>query len=567
MKLFDRTSVRSGKRFGGLSSSMFFVRNSPHPQRVRHMEGLNGAWICNVNDDLDRDKRSKRNKANDYNKNNLPINETGRRTERLVPPTTFWNTHGLIHDTDKWRQELANLAAASGIGSENENKKHSNKSALTADPKNASRSGAHYSTKTGRFNESASKSRGRTSTKHGAGQTGETLFNVPEDEREAWMLQVLCQLLDTCNLEDVQSWLVSASPAEKEQARSMINAALRGLKESERTSTSSDIQDSVVDFDSLSNFVERQKNEEKYASQKYVNDALNRSAPVLPSVDEQQQEQQPDFGLNDTWEIGGVTRSYIYPGDKTNQSNIENLYPSDNEEQVDTIRLSDDRHRARSTSLTKKSQNYDSPRERPLTSYRENPNVESIQFNDNVNNPTISYLDEIHNEDGKSRKIRELQTKLSRQEEEAKKKFDELQTKQSRLENAIRLLAKQTASRKANQQNTSGQNEGNDRLLFHENSKSFHKYSDAPVFNVIIQSPQPKGHRHKSSKSRATPFIHADTTNKKSRDDKPGAKLGDYNVEDVKVQISLSRLDNQQPKVYGGVWKHDAQTLQRLQGC
>ena len=39
MKLFDRTSVRSGKRFGGLSSSMFFVRNSPHPQRVRHMEG------------------------------------------------------------------------------------------------------------------------------------------------------------------------------------------------------------------------------------------------------------------------------------------------------------------------------------------------------------------------------------------------------------------------------------------------------------------------------------------------------------------------------------------------
>ena len=57
--------------------------------------GLNGAWICNVNDDLDRDKRSKRNKANNYNKNNLPINETARRTERLVPPTTFWNTHGL----------------------------------------------------------------------------------------------------------------------------------------------------------------------------------------------------------------------------------------------------------------------------------------------------------------------------------------------------------------------------------------------------------------------------------------------------------------------------------------
>lgn len=87
------------------------------------------------------------------------------------------------------------------------------------------------------------------------------------------MLQVLCQLLGTSNLEDVQSWLVSASPAgllfytrhiaflifladgvEKEQARSMINAALRGLKESERASPQ---VDQSVDFNALSNFVER----------------------------------------------------------------------------------------------------------------------------------------------------------------------------------------------------------------------------------------------------------------------------------------------------------------------
>ena len=86
------------------------------------------------------------------------------------------------------------------------------------------------------------------------------------------MLQVLCQLLGTSNLEDVQSWLVSASSLglfsgtlvrfhgcglrslEKDQARTMINAALCSLKESERTSI--DVPQDV-DLQSLSHFVER----------------------------------------------------------------------------------------------------------------------------------------------------------------------------------------------------------------------------------------------------------------------------------------------------------------------
>lgn len=87
------------------------------------------------------------------------------------------------------------------------------------------------------------------------------------------MLQVLCQLLGTSNLEDVQSWLVSASPSglissnanmfylndsllfylEKDQARTMINSALRGLKESDRTTNTNQ----SVDLNSLSNFVEK----------------------------------------------------------------------------------------------------------------------------------------------------------------------------------------------------------------------------------------------------------------------------------------------------------------------
>jgi len=135
----------------------------------------------------------------------------------------------LVEDTDRWRNELASLAAASGLRIEKDEKKTNNRLS-TADQQNASRSGARYSTRTGRFNEGASKSRGRTGSKH-ATPLADTFFNVPENERELWvnkkliisqffkkksivqMLQVLCQLLGTSNLQDVQSWLVSASYA------------------------------------------------------------------------------------------------------------------------------------------------------------------------------------------------------------------------------------------------------------------------------------------------------------------------------------------------------------------
>jgi hypothetical protein len=49
-------------------------------------------------------------------------------------------------------------------------------------------------------------------------------------------------------------------------------------------------------------------------------------------------------------------------------------------------------------------------------------------------------------ENAKSRKIRQLQTRLSRQEDETKKHLNELQLKQSRLENALKLLSTSSSS-------------------------------------------------------------------------------------------------------------------------
>ncbi len=82
------------------------------------------------------------------------------------------------------------------------------------------------------------------------------------------------------------------------------------------------------------------------------------------------------------------------------------------------------------------------------------------------------------------------------------------------------------------------------------------------MVNVIIQSPR-ETHNHGKQEPSSVP------TNKKSNKNQngnSGNKLGDYTIEDVKVQISLSRQDNHSAKVYSGVWKPDASTLQRLQG-
>jgi len=73
------------------------------------------------------------------------------------------------------------------LGIEKDEQKHSNKTPQTAvDQQHASRSGAHYSRRTGRFNEGPGKSRGRTGSKRGTA-TGDILFNVPENEREMWV--------------------------------------------------------------------------------------------------------------------------------------------------------------------------------------------------------------------------------------------------------------------------------------------------------------------------------------------------------------------------------------------
>ena len=184
------------------------------------------------------------------------------------------------------------------------------------------------------------------------------------------------------------------------------------------------------------------------------------------------------------------------PANKKNDSfnGNEQNQQDNNDDSIETIQLDDDRQRSGSASLTKtkkQSKKPQSPVGRPPSSHKQKHRVESIQFNDDNDNHSLintndnedeynqqpkntssssnrakpSSKQNDDNNNNRTRKIRELQNKLSRQEEESKKKFDELLTKQSRLENAIKLLVKQTSHKKRRQQ-TNDQVEGKSNFSF-----------------------------------------------------------------------------------------------------
>ena len=222
---------------------------------------------------------------------------------------------------------------------------------------------------------------------------------------------------------------------------------------------------------------------------------MNRSAPTLHSIDE---ENLTDTNTNesaDTIEDNKSTSNVSLQSITTYRNAFPNYYqnthrPSgreqesieENDEPIDTIQLEDDRARPPSASTKKSSKKSQAPIQRSSSTQRMSHPTDSIQYTDadgsneqqyRINNRPenkknmidarddeqehVSVQDNMSSSSktqplpqrtdaNKSRKIRDLQFKLSRQEEESKKQFDELQSKQSRLENAIKLLVKQTSA-------------------------------------------------------------------------------------------------------------------------
>ncbi|KAK3089659.1 hypothetical protein FSP39_005440 [Pinctada imbricata] len=244
-----RPSTQSGYRFGQLSQNSFFTRHNPHPARVRHIKGLLDVPICAVNDDgyFSNPKYSLQFPPNQFNnkqlgkwKGKIPVNAinvnsqlhpintvtglqyfTGLNSypfrERAVPRV------GLVPVTEAWRNELAALTRA--LGAEPDD--------VTAqkDPTQPmERPKTMYSETTGRLIPPPSRamSRGQSRQASRQGRMGQLQHIAAEPDMEAMVLSMLCQILQTEDVNAVQAWLVSAGDREKTIVMDLIKAAMSG---------------------------------------------------------------------------------------------------------------------------------------------------------------------------------------------------------------------------------------------------------------------------------------------------------------------------------------------------
>ncbi|XP_045214235.2 protein TBATA-like isoform X2 [Mercenaria mercenaria] len=248
----SRPSTQGGYRFGQLSQNSFFTRHNPHPARVRHLKGLLDVPICAVNDDgyfsnpryslqfppnYFNQKKLQRIPVNAINVNSQlhPINTvTGLQyftgltnypfRERAVPKV------GLVPVTEAWRDELKALTDALQEAQPEQPK----------EPKLLERPKTQYSETTGRLIPPPSRAMSRGSSRHGSRQGSRAgqrdMFqrnfqHITEDpDMESHVLMMLCQILQTEDINAVKAWLCSAGEREKSMVLEMIRTAV-GSKE------------------------------------------------------------------------------------------------------------------------------------------------------------------------------------------------------------------------------------------------------------------------------------------------------------------------------------------------
>jgi len=241
------TQGSTGYRFGTLSHNSFFARHNPHPGRVRHLKGLLDVPICSVNDDgyfaspryslqfpPSNHSEAKiktwepyfgRVPVNSINVNSQlhPINTiTGLQyfagqalnqrifREKAVPKM------GLVPVTEAWRDELKALTDAV-CSTQNAKREHA-----TRDGK---RQKTQYSQETGRLIPPPSRGMSRGGSRQGS-RIGNVLHITEDPDHENMVLQMLCQVLQTDDVNAVQAWLVSAGDREKSMVMDMIKSVL-----------------------------------------------------------------------------------------------------------------------------------------------------------------------------------------------------------------------------------------------------------------------------------------------------------------------------------------------------
>uniref|UniRef100_A0A3B3S4N3 Thymus, brain and testes associated n=1 Tax=Paramormyrops kingsleyae TaxID=1676925 RepID=A0A3B3S4N3_9TELE len=192
-----REPPRGAHRFGSLSHHSFFSRHNPHPHRVTHIQGLNGTPVCIVNDDLWTSTPSP---LYPLIKSQMPLT-VGRAT-----PDPFLHQNGSTIGCD-----FATLQQ------------------VTEGPSGRM---TQYSAKTGRIIPASSRACSRHSTQ-ASSRHGRHQGHPPSPalyDQELRILELLCQVLQTDSLSQVQQWLLYAH-----QRGESYNLNLKCKKRSEVT--------------------------------------------------------------------------------------------------------------------------------------------------------------------------------------------------------------------------------------------------------------------------------------------------------------------------------------------
>ncbi|XP_075999675.1 protein TBATA [Genypterus blacodes] len=198
--------MRSSPRFGNLSHHSFFSRHNPHPNRVRHIQGLNGRPVCMVKDDW----------SVTTSLFPHPLLKSNISAQEVI----FFSYASAVL-SEAWRDELKELAAKISLSSQATNEKKDER------PEDECvRRKTQYSAQTGRLIPPPTKSHHRRSLSQGL------MYPQPFYDQELMVFELLCQILQTDSLSLVQQWLLFAGQREKDLVMGMIKQALDGFDSS-----------------------------------------------------------------------------------------------------------------------------------------------------------------------------------------------------------------------------------------------------------------------------------------------------------------------------------------------
>ncbi|XP_061490319.1 protein TBATA [Rhineura floridana] len=217
-----RPHSKNTARFGCLSHHPFFSRHNPHPHRVTHIQGLNGAPVCTVNDEWSEQtmlpphpmiKSQVRASIIGVPVAQMPI---GDPQPIPVPRLSIGSL------SNAWREELRELAARVRAASSTEEK----------ETKEKFRRETQYSEETGCLIPPASRATTRHSScrlhRNNAKNKGKDAA-LPFQDQELIILELLCQILQTDSLTTIQQWLLTAGQREKDIVMGLLQIATANL--------------------------------------------------------------------------------------------------------------------------------------------------------------------------------------------------------------------------------------------------------------------------------------------------------------------------------------------------